>query len=79
MKQESTTNVLRHLCQKHKLGFESKKRLREEFEENNSSVQYSSMIRGLVSTVNVDTFRYCLTRWIVNHHIPFTEVEGSDF
>ena len=79
MKQESTTNVRRHLRQKHKLGFESKKRSREEFEEDNSSVQYSPVIRGLVSTVNVDTFRYCLTRWIVNRHIPFTEVEGSDF
>ena len=38
MKQESIINVLRHLHQKHKLDFESKKHLREEFKKNNLSI-----------------------------------------
>ena len=63
MKQEATTNALRHLRRAHKLLLDSKKRSREEFEEEEVvSIQNSPLIRGLVSTVNVDTFRYYLTR-----------------
>ena len=80
MKQESTSNARRHLRQSHKLLLDSKKRSREDFEgEEDVSVQNSPVIRGLISTVNVDTFRYYLTRWMVNRHIAFIEVEDTDF
>ena len=36
-------------------------------------------MKGLIQTVNIDTFRYYLTRWIVERHIPFTVVEDTTF
>ena len=32
-----------------------------------------------MTVTSVETFRYNLTRWMVNRHIPFMEVKDEDF
>ena len=32
-----------------------------------------------MTVINIDKFCYRLTRWIVNRHIAFIEVENFDF
>lgn len=48
-------------------------------EEDEAEVSESPYVKGLVQAVNIDTFRYYLTRWIVERHIPFTVVEDTAF
>jgi hypothetical protein len=48
-------------------------------EEEGGIVPESPQVKGLVQTINIDSFRYYLTRWIVKHHIPFSVVEDTNF
>ena len=80
-KSDSTTNTWKHLRRVHGVEQErvvAQKRSRgaTDIEENASE---SPQIRGLIQTVNIDTFRYHLVRWIVERHIPFTVVEDTNF
>lgn len=58
---------------------QTRKRNREEDEEDKKPAMKAPQIRGLMTVVNVDEFRYRLTRWMVNRHVAFSEVENSDF
>jgi hypothetical protein len=81
MKQDVTSNARRHLRIAHGISIDNagtRKRSREEYEAD-SQLSNSPQIKGLVMLVNIDTFRYYLTRWIVNRHIPFSAVEDPDF
>jgi len=51
----------------------------EEEGEERRGFQVVPQIRGLVQTVNFDTYRYHLIRWIVERHLPFTIVEDANF
>ena len=78
-----TTNGYRHLRNAHSMNLESvrsRKRKREEYkEEEDESTMRGPQVKGLTTVVNVDEFRYRLTRWMVNRHVAFIEVENSDF
>jgi hypothetical protein len=52
---------------------------KEEEEEEEEKEEDRLKIKRLVQTVNMDTFRYYLTRWIVERHLPFTVVEDDNF
>jgi hypothetical protein len=41
--------------------------------------RHSPQVKGLVQSVNIDTFRYYLVRWIVKSHLPFDVVEDTSF
>jgi hypothetical protein len=78
---EVTTNALRHLRGAHSLilaNARTRKRARDEFDEDDEGV-IVPQVKGIMTVVNVDEFRYRLTRWIVNCHIPFNKVEHPDF
>ena len=82
----ATSNARRHLRQSHNLQLAStKKRSYDLFEAENTSSQppespqASPVVKGLMTVTSVETFRYNLTRWMVNRHIPFVEVEDEDF
>ena len=82
--QEVTTNAHRHLRNAHSMSLKNtrsrkRKREEEEEEEKDESVVRGPQVRGLTTVINVDEFRYRLTRWMVNRHVPFVEVENSDF
>jgi hypothetical protein len=84
MKQGSdvTTNARRHLRNVHSMNLDNartRKRGRDEYEEDEEPIVKAPQIRGLMTVVNVDEFRYRLTRWMVNRHVAFSEVENSDF
>ena len=32
-----------------------------------------------MTVINIDKFRYYLTRWMINRYIAFVEVKNSDF
>jgi hypothetical protein len=82
-----TSNARRHLRTMHGILADSanKKRVRdgdeevEEEGEERRGFQVVPQIRGLVQTVNFDTYRYHLIRWIVERHLPFTIVEDANF
>ena len=79
---EVTTNARRHLRDVHSMNLDNarvRKRVREENEEDEIPIVKAPQIKGLTTVVNVDEFRYCLTRWMVNRHVAFIEVENSDF
>jgi hypothetical protein len=80
MKQDATSNARRHLRVTHGVNLDNaRKRSRDIFEETDSQLSNSPQIKGIMTVINVDTFRYYLTRWIVNRHIPFIAVEDEDF
>ena len=84
MRANNTSNARKHLRTAHKIRLDSllaAKRPNEALsdEEGTSEVGDSPQIRGLVQAVNIDTFRYHLTRWIVECHLPFTVVENDSF
>ena len=56
----------------------TRKRSRDDYEEDGNSAS-GPQVKGLTTVVNVNEFSYRLTRWIVNRHIAFSEVENSDF
>ena len=79
---EVTTNARRHLRIVHSMNLDNarvRKRVREEDEEDEMPVAKAPQIKGLTTIVNVDEFRYRLTRWMVNRHVAFSEVENSNF
>ena len=79
---EVTTNARRHLRLVHSMNLDNarvRKRGREEDEDDEVPAAKAPQIRGLTTVVNVDEFRYRLTRWMINRHVPFSEVENSDF
>ena len=62
MKQDITSNARRHLRITYSMNLDStKKRSREVFEADSRSTD-SPQIKGIITVVNVDTFRYNLTR-----------------
>ena len=77
-----TTNGHRHLRNTHSLyldNVQSWKRKREEKDEEDELAVRGPQVKGLTTVINVDEFRYRLTRWMVNRHVAFIEVENSDF
>ena len=79
---EVTTNARRHLRDAHSMNLDNarvRKRVREEDEEDEMPIAKAPQVKGLTTIVNVDEFRYRLTRWMVNRHVAFVEVENSDF
>ena len=82
LKHDSTSNALRHLRLKHGIGGKpTRKRPRVE-EEDDIVVEQEEdapRVKGIMTVTNVETFRYRLTRWMVNRHISFVEVEDDDF
>jgi hypothetical protein len=79
MKQDATLNARRHLRVTHGMNLDSTKKRSREIFEADSQPPASPQVKGIMTVVNVDTFRYYLTRWIVNCHIPFIAVEDKDF
>ena len=82
LKHDSTSNSLRHLRLKH--GIDNKPpRKRPRVEEEDDLVveqeEDTPRVKGIMTVTNVETFRYRLTRWMVNRHISFVEVEDDDF
>jgi hypothetical protein len=74
---KSTTSATKHLKRKHS-------DLPANVYEDSSDIttitsEGSRGYRSLVTTVDVDLFRYHLLRWIVKRQIPFDEVEDEDF
>ena len=79
---EVTTNARRHLRLVHSINLDNArvwKCGREEDEDDEVSTAKAPQIRGLTTVVNVDEFRYRLTRWMINRHVLFSEVENSNF
>ena len=77
-----TTNTRRYLRLIHSINLDNarvQKRGREEDEDDEIPATKALQIRGLTIVINVDKFRYCLTRWMINRHVLFSEVENSDF
>ena len=82
LKYEATSNTLHHLCTKHSIGTKSTRkwpRVEEEDEVVGDKEVAVPYVRGIMTVTNVETFRYKLTRWMVNRHISFMEVEDEDF
>ena len=84
--QDATSNARRHLRSSHKIHLlSSKKRSRDLFEAETTSSQPTDspqatpVVKGIMTITSVEAFRYNLTRWMVNRHIPFVEVEDEDF
>ena len=79
--QDVTSNAWRHLRVTHSINLDnalSRKRSRDEFEEDCQPAS-GPQVKGLMTVINVNEFRYRLTRWIVNRHVAFSEVENEDF
>jgi hypothetical protein len=77
-----TTNAHRHLRNAHSMNLDSvrsRKRKREDIEEEDKAIVTGPQVKGLMTIINVNEFRYRLTRWMINRHIAFSEVENSDF
>ena len=82
LKFDSTSNSLRHLRTKHGIGSKSTRkrpRVEEDDEIAGEEEEAIPQVRGIMTVTNVETFRYKLTRWMVNRHISFVEVEDEDF
>lgn len=81
--QDATSNARRHLRYNHSLHLvSSKKRSRDSFEAETVSSQPpddTPVVKGIITVTSVETFRYNLTRWMVNRHVSFMEVEDEDF
>lgn len=77
-KQPAISNTSRHLRTVHNVDFKTSapKRVIEEVEEGGVD---QPQVKGLVQTINIDTFRFHLIRWIVERHIPFTVIEDVNF
>lgn len=77
----STSNARRHLKTKHHLNIDNilpPKRTIEEVEGERELLP-PPQYRSLLQVINIDDFRFHLTRWIVERHIPFTVVEDENF
>ena len=74
---KSTTSAMKHLQRKHN------HLLASTYEDSSDMATVTSDrsrgYRSLITTVNVDLFRYHLLRWIVKRQVPFDEVEDADF
>ena len=79
--QDVTSNARRYLRITHSMNLDnalSRKRSRDEFEEDRQPTS-GSQVKGLLTVINVNEFRYRVTRWIFNRHVAFSEVENEDF
>ena len=81
MKQDTTSNARRHLRVSHSVHLDSVptlKRSRGEYEAEDE-VAKSPQVKAIMTVVNIDTFRYYLTRLGCDSSHLFREVEDSDF
>lgn len=78
LKYDTTSNPLRHLRVTHAIDSASTRKRKRMIEDSDDEEQ-EQQVKGIMTVLNVDTFRYRLTRWMVNRHISFVKVEDDDF
>ena len=80
-KPDGTFNARKHLRQTHGLIINSLTALERprESTDQESDVMNTPQVKGVVQSVNIDTFRYYLVRWLLERHIPFTVVKNTNF
>ena len=79
MKHDSTSNALRHLLTKHGIGSKGTRKRKRDEASDSSEESDTLQVKRIMTVTSVETFRYRLTRWMVNRHISFVEVEDEDF
>jgi hypothetical protein len=78
-KTNSTSNVLRHLRDSHRIIVKRALSEEEDQEPQIKAPTKREAFSALVTRIDVERFRYLLIRWIVQRQVPFSAVEHSQF